>query len=103
MQDIDDRIAENLIAERDQQPAMKKLGQAAKEAPDLWFVVGMVVQWLIEKSGATYGLSYDTVMSWVSTISEATRSTDGGSMTVAAAVLLAAGRLGYKYWRSRQP
>lgn len=99
MQDIDDRIAENLIAERDQQPAMKKLGQAAKEAPDLWFVVGMVVQWLIEKSGATYGLSYDTVMSWITVISEATKTTDGGSMTAASAMVFAVARIGYKYFR----
>ena len=95
MQDAD-RIADHLIAERDK---IGKLGRVAKDTPDLWIVIGMVVQWLVEQFGASYGISYEMVMSWASTISEITQTTDGGSMTVAGAVVLAAGRLGYKYFR----
>ena len=95
MQDAD-RIADHLIAERDK---IGKLGRVAKDTPDLWVVIGMVVQWLVEQFGSNYGISYEMIMSWVGTISEITKTTDGGSMTVAAALVFAVGRLGYKYSR----
>lgn len=93
MQDAD-RIADNLIAERDQ--------QAEKASPDLWVVLGMAAQWLIEQFGANLGISYDTIASWASTISEMTRDTDGGSMTVVAALLYGAGKLGYGRYKGRR-
>ena len=91
MQDAD-RIADNLIAERDQ--------QTAKTPPDLWVVLGMAAQWLIERVESSFGISYDTVASWTSTISEATKDMDGGSITVVAALIWSAGRIGkVGYWR----
>jgi len=93
---MSDRIADSLIAERDK---IGKLGRVAKDTPDLWIVIGMVVQWLVEQFGSSYGISYETIMSWVNTISEITQTTDGGSMTVFSAIIIAASRLGYKYYR----
>ena len=78
------------------------LKQVAKDTPEAWVAIGMAVQWLVEQFGSDYGISYDTVMSWVAAISEATRATDGGGMTVAAALVFAAGRLGYKYSSGRK-
>ena len=86
MTDSTDTIADNLIAERGQ--------QTEKTSPDLWVVLGMAAQWLIEQFGANIGISYETVASWASTISEMTRDTDGGSMTVVAALVWGAGRVG---------
>ena len=92
MQDTD-RIADNLIAERDQQ---------AKASPDLWVVIGMAAQWLVEQFGANLGISYDTVASWANTISEMTKDTDGGSMTVVAALFYGAGKLGYRRYKGQR-
>jgi hypothetical protein len=75
------------------------LKQAAKDTPEAWVAIGMAVQWLVEQFGTSYGLSYDTVMSWITAISEATKTTDGGSMTAASAMVFAVARIGYKYFR----
>jgi len=58
------------------------LKQAAKDTPEAWVAIGMAVQWLVEQFGTSYGLSYDTVMSWIT-----------------AAMVFAVARIGYKYFR----
>ena len=93
MQDTD-RIADNLLAARDH--------QTVKASPDLWVVLGMAAQWLIDQFGANIGISYETVASWASTISEMTRDTDGGSMTVVAALVWGAGKLGYRRYKGQR-
>ena len=85
--------ANNLISERNK--------QEEKASPDLWVVIGMVAQWLIEQFGSNLEISYEAIASWVSTISEMTRDTDDGSMTVIAALLYGVVKLGYRRYKNR--